>query len=317
MVAAIATVILPISSIATGVGVLLVGQASAFLDHWRSALPTQLPSRSTTKRSYRVAEQERIVAALKANEPILVVGAEGSGKSFLAEAVSSQLRAERYTVVALEPATQKQMLIAIALALNVPTQNLDGKAILIENLKQAISEHLHEHTAFLIVDNAHKCSVKFRDWLKALKKQGVPLLLTATNPPKSDIFINLPRLELAPLPEHAIRELMKQEALSRGMKLKPYELVRLQEQTGGNPMLAKRVVQEERLELAPEAGDRHRYVDVTPLVLLVGMAFIVVRFPAIGINNPAIYILTVVLGIMLMGLNRIPYKLPKESQRSQ
>lgn len=82
-------------------------------------------------------------------------------------------------------------------------------------------------------------------------------------------------------------------------------------------MLAKRVVQEEHLGLDPEAGDHHRYVDVTPLILLVGMVFTVMRFLAMGIHNPAVYILTTMLGTILMGINRILCKLPKESQRIQ
>jgi len=243
IVTALATVILPLSPIVTGAGVFLIGQAIAALSRRRQgtispstdqpaceviqtqenirvepSTPDTTQIRSMTlERLYRVPDFQRIVAALKANGPILVVGMEGSGKTFLAEAVAKELRTELYTVVMIEPATPKQMLTMIAFELGVPTQNLDGKIILLDHLKKAISEYLQENTAFLVVDNAHKCESKFRDWLKDLKRQGVPMLLLATNPPRSDIFINLPVLKLEPLPEYAIRELMEQEALYRGI----------------------------------------------------------------------------------------------------
>lgn len=270
---------------------------------------------TTGKRLYRVPELQRVVAALKANGPLLIVGAEGCGKTFLMDAVIEQLSTEGYTVAALEPATPKHMLMAIASELGVPTQNLEGKAISVDELKILISQHLSQNTAFILIDNAQKCDAKVRDWLKALKRQGVPLLLTATNPPRSDIFLHLPRLELAPLPEYAIRELMEQEALEKGMNLKPRELARLQERTGGNPMLAKRVIEEEYLGLDIEAGDHHRYFDLTPLILLVAVVLMVMRFFTMGLNNPSLYIMTAMFGSFMMGISRVLYKLPKESQR--
>lgn len=268
-------------------------------------------------RHYREMELRRILAALKANSPILVAGEEGSGKSVLSNAVCEQLSDEGFTVALCEPATPKQMLIEIAEQLGVDTVTLEGKALTVDQLQRAITTHLESNTAFLVIDDAHTCELKFRLWLKNLKRQGIPMLLLATDPPRSDVFINLPRIELAPLPEYAIRELMEQAALERGINLKPHELARLQERVGGNPMLASRVIDEEYLGLDIEAGDHRRYADATPLVLLAGVFFVVIRFIGLGTSNQALYIFGGVLAAVFLGVSRLLYNLPRESRRIQ
>lgn len=280
---------------------------------------TQLSPASVASsfRHYREMELRRILAALKANSPILVAGEEGSGKSVLATAVIEQLSDEGFTVALCQPATPKQMLIEIAEQLGIDTVTLEGKALTADGLQRGIATYLESNTAFLVIDDAHTCESKFRMWLKTLKRQGVPMLLLATDPPKSDVFINLPRIELAPLPEYAIRELMEQAALERGINLKPHELARLQERVGGNPMLAQRVIDEEYLGLDIEAGDHRRYADATPLVLLVGVFFVVIRFIGLGTSNQALYIFGGVLAAVFLGVSRLLYNLPRESRRIQ
>jgi hypothetical protein len=61
------------------------------------------------------------------------------------------------------------------------------------------------------------------------------------------MFYQRSRIELAPLPEYAIREIMVAAALERGISLKNSDLSKLQERAGGNPMLAQRAVDEEYL----------------------------------------------------------------------
>ena len=80
-------------------------------------------------------------------------------------------------------------------------------------------------------------------------------------------------------------------------------------------MLAKRVIEEEYLGLDVEAGDHHRYFDLTPLILLVAVVLMVMRFFTLGLNNPSLYIMTAMFGTLMMGISRVLYRLPKESQR--
>lgn len=275
-----------------------------------------MPSSITpTPRCYREAELRRIVASLKANKPILVVGEEGSGKSVLAAAVISQLTSEGFTVAICEPSTPKQMLVEIAEQLGVKTYDIEGKNLTAEGLKNAIAVHLKNNSAFLVIDDAHTCELKFRLWLKNLKRQGTPILLFATDPPKTDVFLNLPRIELTSLPEYAIRELMEQAALEQGINLKPHQLAKLQERVGGNPMLAIRVIDEEYIGLDIEAGDHRRYADATPLLLLVGVFFVVIRFIGLGTGDQALYVFGGIVAAIFLGISRLMHYLPRESKR--
>ncbi len=268
-----------------------------------------------TFRLYRQQELNRIVASLLSNNSILVVGEEGSGKTTLAVAVVEKLEQDGFAVINCEPTTPKQMLKEIAEHLGVDTHNIDGKALTTDKLKRAIAGYLENNTVFLVIDDAHNCEPKFRGWLKYLQRQRAPMLLLATRPPKSDVFINIPRIELAPLPEYAIRELMEKTALDKGINLRPHDLARLQERAGGNPMLAKRSIDEEFLGLDIETGDHTRYFDMTPVILLVGCAFIVMRFVALGTNNVALYIMTGATGALFAGASYAMRALPKEDKR--
>jgi len=270
---------------------------------------------SSNFRLYRQAELNRIKASLLANSSILVAGEEGSGKSVLANAVVESLQDEGFTVAFIEPATPKQMLLEIAYQLEVETQNLEGKALNTDQLKRAIASYLENSTAFLVLDDTHTCDTKFRMWLKQLRRQGAPMLLLATDPPRSDVFISVPRIELAPLPEYAIREIMVAAALERGISLKNSDLSKLQERAGGNPMLAQRAVDEEYLGLEVEGADHRRYFDITPLILLAGIAFVIMRFIGLGTNDQALYIFGGIAAAVFLGLSRLLYNLPRESGR--
>ncbi len=275
----------------------------------------QPPVEAKPKRLYRQTEANRIKASLLANSSILVAGEEGSGKSELAATIVEGLLADSFVVAFCEPATPKQMLTEIAEQLGVETRSLEGKALTANRLQVAIADYFEGNTAFLVIDDAHLCESKFRIWLKNLKRQGVPMLLLATDPSRSDVFINLPRIELAPLPEYAIRELMEQAALERGISLKPSDLAKLQERAGGNPMLAIRAIDEEYLGLEVEGADHRRYFDITPLILMAGVGFVIMRFIGLGTNDQALYIFGGIAAAVFLGLSRLLYNLPREDRR--
>jgi ABC-type dipeptide/oligopeptide/nickel transport system ATPase subunit len=267
------------------------------------------------KKIYRHLELRRIVATLLADSSILVAGEQGIGKSTLATAAVKMLQAKGFKVAFIKPATSKEMLLEIAKQLSVETQNIEGKSLNTERLKTAIADSLMKKTAFLVIDNAERCALTFRTWLNELHKEKKPILLFATDPPRTDIFISIPRIELEPLPDYAIRELMEQSALRRGINLTTSDLAKLQERVGGNPMFAARVIEEEYLGIEIEAGDHRRYFDMTPVIMLVGVVFVVMRFMALGANNPAMYIFTGSCGALFMGLSYAMRALPKEGRR--
>lgn len=264
---------------------------------------------------YRQAEFNRITASLLANGAILIVGEEGSGKSVLANAVFERLICDGFLVAFVEPTTPKQMLLEITQQFNLPSQDIEGKNLTVDKLKKAIADFLRENTAFIIFDDAQNCEIKFRIWLKQLRRKGVPMLVLATDPPRADIFINIPRIELKPLPERTIREIMKCAAQERSIDLSSADLSKLQERAGGNPMLAIRSIEEEYLGLDIEGADHRRYFDITPLILVVGVIFIIMRFIGLGTNNQSLYIFGGISAAVFLGLFRLFYILPNEERR--
>jgi hypothetical protein len=264
---------------------------------------------------YRQAEFNRITASLLANGAILIVGEEGSGKSVLANAVFERLTCDGFLVAFVEPTTPKQMLLEITQQFNLPSQDIEGKNLTVDKLKKAIADFLRENTAFIIFDDAQNCEIKFRIWLKQLRRKGVPMLVLATDPPRADIFINIPRIELKPLPERTIREIMKGAARERSIDLSSADLSKLQERAGGNPMLAIRSIEEEYLGLDIEGADHRRYFDITPLILVVGVIFIIMRFIGLGTNNQSLYIFGGISAAVFLGLFRLFYILPNEERR--
>lgn len=267
-------------------------------------------------RFYRQPEKTRAMAALLANSSILVAGEEGSGKTVLAQNIVEDLRQQGFKVAYLEPTTPKQFLVEMAEQFDVDTTDLNGKALTVDGLKKAITKHLLDNVVFLVVDDAHHLETKLRGWLKMLKRLGQPIMLIATDPPKTDIFLNTPALILEPLPEYAIRDLMEKTALDKGLNVGNHQFAKLHQQVGGNPALAIRVVEQEHLGLTTESGDRTRhYFDMTPLIFMMGVFFVMMRFLALGTNNPLLYVMTGMMGALFMGLGRLMYSLPKDSKR--
>jgi hypothetical protein len=272
---------------------------------------------------YRQAELNRTTASLLANGAILIVGEEGSGKSVLGNAVVEKLTCDGFLVAFVEPTTPKQMLLEITQQFELPTEDIEGKNLTVEKLKRAIclqqrfaiAQFLSENTAFIVLDDAQSCDMKFRIWLKQLRRKGVPMLVLATDPPRSDIFINIPRIELKPLPEKAIRQIMKAAAQERAIALTSADLSKLQERAGGNPMLAIRAIEEEYLGLDIEGADHRRYFDITPLILVVGVIFVIMRFIGLGTNDQALYIFGGIAAAIFLGLSRLLYSLPQEERR--
>ena len=264
---------------------------------------------------YRSTEKKRIAAAILANSSILVIGEPGSGKSFLAQLITQELTDQGFLVSSPGSGTAKQTFMSIAEDLGIDPETLEGKAMTTQQLQGAIAHFLGLNTAFLILDDAHRFPISIRYWLEKLHEHRIPMLLLATFPPARDIFIKLPRIELEPLPNQAIREIMEDEAINLGIELTPGQMADLQQRTGGNPMLARRVVKEEYLGLDGHALDHTQWIDGTPFLIAALMCFMLLRFLGLGFNNTSLYLLGGIMTVAVGIIRIMIYSLPRQGGR--
>jgi hypothetical protein len=261
---------------------------------------------------YRPSERDRLVAILKAGSSALVVGGEGIGKTSLLRCVEQELQDYDYAVIS--PASAKVMLQNLASQLGVEAESLEGKSLKIAELEIAIAEHLSENACFILCDNAHLLSPATRRFLEQLHSIGVPMLLTATTPRPTDIFLKLPRIGLKPLGNKEIRAIALSHAQSLGLKLTPAKLSQIVARSGGTPMLARRAVDEEHLGLEPNY-DHTAWVDGTPYLIVILLLLTLSRVIGRGTNNVTLAMIGMTLTIGVRIIQTLFYSLPKQSRR--
>jgi hypothetical protein len=273
------------------------------------------PQSSDSVRAYRRTEKNQLLAALQTGASLLVVSDIGMGKSALANFVAADLRQVGCAVALIVPTTPKQTLLDCAAQLGADTMRDNGKQLTAAQLQASIAEFLQSHQAFLLFDDAHRLPVSLRVWLLSLLDAGQPLLLFATHPPRKDIFLKLPRLELKALPHRDIRDLMQTAAQELGLELTPSQCASLAERCGGNPMLARRVLRETYLGLETTAPDHTEWIDGTPLLLAVLLVFSVIRFLGRGLHQTDLYVLGGFLAVGIGIVRLLLASLPRKSEK--
>ena len=233
----------------------------------------------------------------------------------LGQAVLDDLEDLGFTVAIAQPKTPKQTLLDLASQLGVDTEDLEGKKLTSAELATAIADHLKHNTAFLICDDAHRYPVQLRTWLEDLHAQHQPMLLLALFPPAKDIFLKLPRIELKPLGDRPIRELMKATAQRLGIAMLPAQLAALQQRCGGNPMLAQRVVMEEYLGLEDTSPDHTQWIDGTPFLIAALMILVITRFVGLGLNSTSLYLIGGILTVAVGVIRLLIYAMPRKSTK--
>ncbi len=262
---------------------------------------------------YRRTETDCLLAALQAGASLLVVAEAGMGKSHLARSVAEALRQQSLRVALVTPSTPKQTVLDVATQWGVAVVNDDGRPRTQAQLQADIAAFLSQQPAVLLLDDAHRLPVSLRVWLEQLFARGQPLALFATHPPRKDIFLKLPRLELQPLPHAQIRALMRAAAEEHTLTLSPAKLAALQERVGGNPMLARRVLDEERLGLDETAPDHTQWMDGTPLLIAGLLVLSAIRFIGRGLHQTDLYLLGGLLAIAAVIARLLLASLPRKS----
>jgi hypothetical protein len=117
----------------------------------------------------------------------------------------------------------------------------DEKILLtVPQLKQLIAGNLKD--TVLIADRVHNWPASLKGWLEDLSDHGNTILLLSNY--GVDEFFQVPILVLPPLSKQQIRGIICQELASSDRTLTPSQVRWLVGRSGGNPLLAKRLVKE-------------------------------------------------------------------------
>ena len=156
-------------------------------------------------------------------------------------------------------------------------------------LKEEIALNCSPQT-LLVLPEAKRLTTGIRYWLEDLMAAGVRVVCFAAHNPGRDIFLEMLEIELQ-LPSDAhIRSVMAQEAQTQGLSLSKSELAELQPLAGRNPMLARKVIRNERLGIKQQKPEHTQYVVIMPILIAALMSFGVMRFIGMGTRNRGLYI---------------------------
>ena len=201
----------------------------------------------------------------------------------------------------------KRFFQGIAMQLDCPTHDENEKALTVDALKEEILANSGENT-LLIFSEAKRLTTSIRYWLEDAIAQGVKVVCFAVANPGRDIFLEMIEIELE-LPSDAhIRLVMAAEAQRQGLQIDKSRLAELQPLAGRNPMLARKIIKNEKLGLKQDKPEHTQYVVIMPILVALLMSFGIVRFVGMGTGNKSLYIfggVTLVAGMTLKQLGSV------------
>ena len=214
------------------------------------------------------------------------------GAAEFARALYEELRDEFDTAIAIYKGSPIKFFTSIAKQLGVPTtepkynrkgDEVGEKPLLIERLKDEIAQNIGDRT-LLIFPESKRLTTGARYWLEDAIAKGVRVVCFAVVNPQRDIFIEMIEVELELPSDRTIRCAMEDEAAKLGLNLTPAQLSQLQPLAGKNPMLARKVVRQEKLGINQKMEHR-QYLVMMPILLTALFAFAVIRYIGIGTGN--------------------------------
>jgi hypothetical protein len=259
--------------------------------------------RQLTQNSEQFAQ---VCEAVRANHSVLVLGEAGMGVGEFAQALYEELLGDFQAALATYKGSLKKFFTAVAFQLDIPTENENGRGMTVEQLKEEIGANCSDGT-LLIFPEAKRLTTSIRYWLEDLMANGVVVVCFAAANPGRDIFLEMLEIELELPSDRHIREVMEEEAKKAGLNLNSSRLAALQPLAGRNPMLARKVIRNEKLGLNKQKPEHTQYVVVMPVIIAALFAFAVVRFVGMGTGNKGLYIVGGVALVSAMALKQLGY----------
>jgi hypothetical protein len=158
-----------------------------------------------------------------------------------------------------------------------------------DGLKDEIAQNIGDRT-LLIFPESKRLTTGVRYWLEDVIADGVRVVCFAVVNPQGDIFLDMVEIELELPDDQEIRAVMEAEAQRQNLNISRSRLAELQPLAGRNPMLARKVIRNEKLGLKQEKVEHTQYIVIMPILIAMLFAFAVVRFVGMGTGNKSLYI---------------------------
>ncbi|WP_233219909.1 hypothetical protein [Pleurocapsa sp. CCALA 161] len=186
------------------------------------------------------------------------------------------------------------------------------KDLTVDAIKQEILDNCPKGYRFaygedtlLILPEAKRLTTSIRYWLEDMISAGARVVCFAVANPGRDIFLEMLEIELE-LPSDAhIRLVMAAEAQRQGLEISKSKLAELQPLAGRNPMLARKIIRNEKLGLKQDKPEHTQYVVIMPVIIAMLFSFAVVRFIGMGTGNKGLYITGGVCLVSAMALKQL------------
>ena len=216
-----------------------------------------------------------------------MTGELGTGLEDVAAGVAELLAGEFSIATGIYKGSGKRFLQQIAEQLDVPTEIEDDKGrvkqLTLDQLKEEIALNIPTD-ALLLLPQAKRLTTGIRFWLEDLIANGCRVCCFAVSNPSRDIFIEMIEVELELPSDRTIRSAMEDEAAKLNLDLTPARISQLQPLAGRNPMLARKVIRQEKHGINQPIEHR-QYLVMMPIILSALFSFAVIRYIGMGTGN--------------------------------
>jgi hypothetical protein len=273
----------------------------------------QQPERGDSDSGVNPAELERVCTVIREGHSALVLGETGTAIDEMPEAIAQAMGGELDCATVTYKGSGKLFFQQIAKALDIPIaepkldkdgEEIGERPLTLDQLKEEILMNVGQNT-LLIFPESRRLTTGIRYWLEDAIAAGVRVCCFASVNLGRDIFLGMIEVELEMPTDAYIRLVMGSEAQRQGIKLSESRLAELQPLAGRNPLLARKVVQREKLGIPNQTPEHTQYIVIMPVVVALLFSFAILRFIGMGTGNKALYLLGGVSLVVAMGLKQL------------